>query len=209
LISAEIQKSLESSRQKLQLKETALLDKKAAFIEEVKRLLPSKFDRAISEIIASNANHVNELTADELRKMKSAIAEERPKAIQKGITALETSDWLWCQSSGVTSGNDPIGYSGVNEQGAIWQSLHNYSKDVETILQRFGLQVEKRMASYSFSPFHLSVPRIYTGTTKERLQEINEGFIIAHEEYCKSKSEVNSLEEQLTRTKAKERYDSV
>jgi hypothetical protein len=205
--SKDIEKELESAHQELELKEKNLLDLKATFIGEVRHLLPNHIERTISEIISANASRVEAISTDELRKMKSALAQQKDQAIEKGISALQSADWLWRSTSGVHTERDPIDILGLNEGGPIWQSLQSYSKDLEATFKSFGFEVEERLYTASRSRFLIDFPRAYH-QKKERLQEINEAIGKAHEEYVAAKGKISSLEAQLKRTLAREKFEA-
>ncbi len=205
MTSAEVAKNLDSARKELQLKEKVLLEKKEAFIARVQAILPDAVDRAISTVISRNADRVEAFPAEQLRTMKKALAEEKPKAIEKGMFALRSSDWLWCPYSATVRGKDPLGWLGVNEDGPIWQSLQKYSNDLESIFKKFGFKVEE---GYYGSPFRLHIPR-GAGGRKDELEDLNKAVGPAGREYYDLKFKVTCLERELKETKAREKFESV
>src|SRR5208282_2544784 len=129
--SAEVTRNLDSAREELKVKERTLAEKKEAFLEKVQAILPDRIEHAISAVISRNAELVEKLSADVLGKMKKALAEGKPKAVEKGVSSLRSSDWMWCPSSDTASGRAPFSWPGINEEGPIWQSLQSYSRDLE------------------------------------------------------------------------------
>ncbi len=206
--SGEVEKNLDVARNQLQLKEGTLVKKKEAFIQKVQAILPNNIERGITQIISRNAGLVQKLPAVELATMKKALAEEKPKAIEKGVSSLRSNNWMWCPPPSTSTGRDPISWSGVNEDGPIWLSLQSYSGNLEGILKKYGLKVEEQVVTYSRSPFWVRIPR-GAGENKEELEELSRAVAEASKEYCDAKLKVTSLERELEETKARERYESV
>jgi|SRR5208282_1886873 len=204
--SAEVARNLDSAREELKLKERTLVEKKDAFLEKVQATLPDRIEHAISAVISRNAELVEKLSSDELGKMKKALGEEKPKAVEKGISSLRSSDWMWCSSSGTAMGRAPFSWPGINEEGPIWQSLQSYSKDLESILKKYGFKLEEQM-KFSMSPFRVILPKSAEGK-KEELDELNHAVGKANKEYCDAKRKVTYLEQLLKETKAREKYES-
>jgi hypothetical protein len=204
--SAEVARNLDSAREELNLKEKTLVENKEAFLQKVQTTLPDKIEHAISAVISRNAELVEKLSTEELGKMKKALGEEKPKAIEKGVSALRSSDWMWCPSSGTATGRAPFSWPGINEEGPIWQSLQTYSKDLENILKKYGFKLEEQM-KFSMSPFRVILPKSTEGK-KEELDDLNHAVGKANKEYCDAKRKVTYLEQLLKETKAREKYES-
>jgi hypothetical protein len=205
--SAEVARNLDSAREELNLKERMLVEKKEAFLQKVQAMLPDRIEHAISSVISRNAELVEKLSSNELAKMKKALGEEKPKAIEKGVSSLRASDWMWCPSSGTTTGRAPFSWPGINEEGPIWQSLQTYSKDLETILKKYGFKLEEQIAKFSMSPFKVMLPKS-TEAKKEELDDLNHVVGKANKEYCDAKRKVAYLEQLLKETKAREKYEA-
>src|SRR5208282_5452948 len=209
--SAEVTRNLDSAREELKVKERTLAEKKEAFLEKVQAILPDRIEHAISAVISRNAELVEKLSADELGKMKKALAEEKPKALEKGVSSLRSSNWMWCPSSGTgtatATGRAPFSWPGINEEGPIWQSLQSYSKDLESILKKYGFKLEEQIAKFSMSPFRIILPKSAEGK-KEELDELNHAVGKANKEYCDAKRKVTYLEQLFKETKAREKYEA-
>jgi len=205
--SAEVARTLDSAREELKVKERTLSEKKDVFLEKVQAMLPEKIEHTISAIVAHNAELVEKLSSNELAKMKKTLGEEKPKAVEKGISALRASDWTWCPSSGTATGRAPFSWPGINEEGPIWQALQTYSKDLETILKKYGFKLEEQNVKFSISPFKVALPKS-TETKKEDLDDLNHAVGKANKEYCDSKRKVGQLEQVLKETKAREKYEA-
>jgi hypothetical protein len=204
--SAEVARNLDSAREELNLKEKTLVEKKEAFLQRVQAMLPDRIEHAISAVISHNAELVEKLASNELAKMKKALGEEKTKAVEKGVSSLRASDWMWCPTSGTTTGRAPFSWPGINEEGPIWQSLQTYSKDLETILKKYGFKLEEQM-KFSMSPFKVILPKS-TEAKKEELDDLNHEVGKANKEYCDAKRKVSYLEQLLKETKAREKYEA-
>ena len=204
--SAEVARNLDSAPQELNLKEKTLVENKEAFLQKVQTTLPDKIENAISAVISRNAELVEKLSTEELGKMKKALGEEKPKAIEKGVSSLRSSDWTWCPSSGTATGRAPFSWPGINEEGPIWQSLQTYSKDLENILKKYGFKLEEQM-KFSMSPFRVILPKSTEGK-KEELDDLNHAVGKANKEYCDAKRKVTYLEQLLKETKAQRNIES-
>ncbi|HKM76253.1 MAG TPA: hypothetical protein VJZ32_07535 [Candidatus Bathyarchaeia archaeon] len=205
--SAEVARNLDSAREELRLKERTLVEKKEAFLAKVQAMLPDRIEHAISAVISRNAELVEKLSSNELAKMKKALTDEKPKAVEKGVSSLRSSDWMWCPSSGTATGRAPFSWPGINEEGPIWQSLQSYSKDLESILKKYGFKLEEQTAKFSMSPFRVILPKSAEGK-KEELDDLNHAVGKANKEYCDTKRKVTYLEQLLKETKAREKYET-
>src|SRR5208337_307849 len=204
--SGEVEKSLNLARDELKAKEKTLLEKKEAFIAGIQAMLPRHIDQAISGVISRNADLVQKLPSGDLAAMKRALSDEKPKAVEKGVSALRSSDWMWCRSSSTATQRDPFFIGGVSEGGPIWQSLQSYSRDVELILKKYSFMIDIHSSGYTMNPFQVPIPIGYRQT--KELNELNKAVGQAGTEYCQAKENVKALEQQLSETKARERYDS-
>jgi hypothetical protein len=73
-----------------------------------------------NSVVSENSTQVNKMSEEEIRSMKRELDEAKPKAIRDAFQAFDSSDyWLKCGSLHSSSGTNPIGYFGVNEEGPL------------------------------------------------------------------------------------------
>ena len=140
--SKEIQQQLDLTRTELENSQQQLLESKTALAKKLREAFSGFVDSAIRRLVEKNVSRIDQLSPEELRKMKIEIEKEKPKAIENALKAFDSSPgWLWCPSSATGYREDPIDNSGVSEEGAIWRVLQGYSRPLEEIFTRYGLSV--------------------------------------------------------------------
>jgi hypothetical protein len=194
--STEVEKKLASARFELEEQKKALLEAKEALIKRIENILPKFVDSAISTVVSFNAPRVEQMSIDEIRKMKEKLETEKTGAIEAGIDSLRSCpDWLWCPQSSTSTSSDPIDSLGITYEGAIWKSFENYSQSLERILAAHGLKIEEGYRRSPFKPWFLS---------DEELKELNKTVGRAHQIYCATRSTCRSLEDSLKAARARE-----
>jgi hypothetical protein len=201
--SKEIQEKLDLAHTELEGKRQQLLESKSALIRELRDVFPGFVDGAIRRVVEKNASRIDQLSTEELAKMKMEIEKEKPKAIENAFREFDSSpDWLWCPSSGTRSKEDPFAFVGIGEEGPIWKLLEEYSKPLEKILARYGLSVT--VPTVMDRPLKLP----YRFLEDPRLKEYNVAVGRAHEEFCEAKGKAEALEVELKEIKALEKFES-
>ncbi len=203
-LSEDAKMKLEAMRLELEATQKALLEMRDAFIKDLEVILPVSVDKAISKIISLNADLVEQLPKEKLAELKKELAEEKPKAMEKGLSSLRSSpEWLWSPSSGARTQRDPLDHlHGIRTEGAIWTSFEKYSLNLETIFRKHGFKIES-------GDYHQSVFSVSGLLEPDRsLHERNEAIGRAHREYYKAKWDFNIHEKRLNEAKARERFDS-
>ncbi len=206
--SKETQQRLDLARTELENSQQQLLESKMVLLQKLREAFPGFVDLAIRRLVEKNASRIDQLSPEELRKMKIEIEKEKPKAIEKALKAFDASqDWLWCRSSATGYREDPIDDSGVSEEGAIWKLLQGYSKPLEEIFTRYGLSVGVPMvADATITDSPLKLP--YRFLEDHALKELNIAVGEAHEGFCRAKRDVEVLERELKETEALEKFES-
>jgi hypothetical protein len=206
--SKEIQQGLDLARTELEKSKQQLLQSKMALAQRLRDAFSGFVDSAIRRLVEKNASRIDQLSPEELRKMKIEIEKEKPKAIENALKAFDSCPgWLWCPSSATGYREDPIDDSGVSEEGAIWKVLQGYSRNLEEIFPRYGLSVGLPMVpGATITDYPLKLP--YRFLQDHALKELNIAVGEAHESFCRSKRDVEVLERQLKETGALERFES-
>ena len=197
--STQIEKKLSLARIELKKGEKQLLEKKELLIRGIEAILPKFIDKAITTVVSCNAARIDQMSVDELRKMKEELEGEKPIAIQTGATALRTSpDWLSCFESGMTAPRAAIDQSGLSQFGPIWKAFENYSRSLESVFARYGLKVGDDYQN-ALKPMILH---------RQAVLVPNRAVGDAHVNYCVVKYRCDSLEESLREAKAREKFES-
>ncbi len=206
--SKEIQQRLGLARTELEKSQKQLLESKATLIERLRETFPGFADSAIRRLVEKNASRIDQMSPEELKKMKIEIEKQKPKAIENALKAFDACpDWLWCRSSATGYREDPIDDSGVSEEGAIWKVLQGYSKPLEEIFARYGVGVGLPMVpGATITDYPLKLP--YRFLEDHALKELNITVGEAHESFCRAKRDVEVLERQLKETGALEKFES-
>jgi exonuclease VII large subunit len=206
--SKEIQQRLDLARTELEKSQQQLVESKTALIQKLREAFPGFVDSAIRRLVEKSASRIDQMSPEELRKMKMEIEKEKPKAIENALKAFDSSPgWLWCPSSATGYREDPIDDSGVSEEGAIWKVLQGYSKPLEEIFTRYGLSVGLPMVpGATITDYPLKLP--YRFLEDHALKELNIAVGEAHEGFCRAKRDVEVLERQLKETGAREKFES-
>ena len=199
--SKEIQERLDVARTELENSQQLLLESKSVLIQNLREVFPGFVDSAIGRLVEKNASRIDQMSPEELRKMRMEIEKEKPKAIESALKTFDSCpDWLWCRSSTRAYKEDPIDDSGVSEEGGIWKLLQRYSKPLEEIFTRYGLGV----IGAADSPLKLP----YRFLEDHGLKELNLAVGEAHESFCRAKRDVGVLERQLKEAGAREKFES-
>jgi hypothetical protein len=206
--SKEIQQRLDLARTELEKSQQQLLESKTVLVQKLREVFPGLVDSAIRRLVEKNASRIDQLSPEELRKMKIEIEKEKPKAVENALNAFDSCpDWLWCPSSATGYKEDPIDDFGVSEEGAIWKVLQGYSRPLEEIFTRYGLSVGLPMVpGATITDYPLKVP--YRFLEDHALKELNIAVGEAHEGFCRAKRDVEVLERQLKETGAREKFES-
>ena len=206
--SKEIQQRLDMARTELEKRQQQLLGSKTVLVQKLREVFPGFVDLAIRRLVEKNASRIDQMSPEELRKMKIEIENEKPKAIENALKTFDScSDWLWCPSSATGYREDPIDDSGVSEGGSIWKVLQGYSKPLEGIFTRCGVSVGLPMVSdATITDYPLKLP--YRFLEDHALKELNTAVGEAHERFCRLKRDVEVLEIQLKETGAVEKFES-
>ena len=206
--SKEIQQRLDLARTELEKRQQQLLESKMVLVQKLREAFPGFVDSAIRRLVEKNASRIDQLSPEELRKMKIEIENEKPKAIENALKTFDSCpDWLWCPSSATGYREDPIDDSGVSEGGSIWKVLQGYSKPLEGIFTRCGVSVGLPMVSdATITDYPLKLP--YRFLEDHALKELNIAVGEAHERFCRLKRDVEVLEIQLKETGAVEKFES-
>ena len=206
--SKEIQQRLDLARTELENSQQQLLESKTALIRKLREAFPGFVDSAIRRLVEKNASRIDQMSPEELKKMKMEIEKEKPKAIENALKAFDSSpDWLWCPSSATGYREDPIDDSGVSEEGAIWKMLQGYSRPLEDIFARYGISVGLPIVpGATITDYPLKLP--YRFLQDHALKELNIAVGEAHEGFCKAKRDVEVLERELKETEALEKFES-
>ena len=206
--SKEIQQQLDLARTELENSQQQLLESKTTLTKKLRETFYGFVDLAIRRLVEKNASRIDQMPPEELRKMKIEIEKEKPKAIENALKAFDSSPgWLWCPSSATGYREDPIDNSGVSEEGAIWNVLQGYSKPLEEIFTRYGLNVGLPMdPGATITDYPLKLP--YRFLEDHALKELNIAVGEAHEGFCRAKRDIEALEIQLKETEALEKFES-
>jgi len=206
--SKEIQQRLDMARTELEKRQQQLLGSKTVLVQKLREVFPGFVDLAIRRLVEKNASRIDQMSPEELRKMKIEIENEKPKAIENALKTFDSCpDWLWCPSSATGYREDPIDDSGVSEGGSIWKVLQGYSKPLEGIFTRCGVSVGLPMVSdATITDYPLKLP--YRFLEDHALKELNTAVGEAHERFCRLKRDVEVLEIQLKETGAVEKFES-
>jgi hypothetical protein len=206
--SKEIQQRLDLARTELEKWQQQLLESKTVLVQKLREVFPGLVDSAIRRLVEKNASRIDQLSPEELRKMKIEIEKEKPKAVENALNAFDSCpDWLWCPSSATGYKEDPIDDFGVSEEGAIWKVLQGYSRPLEEIFGRYGLSVGLPMVpDATITDYPLKLP--YRFLEDHALKELNIAVGEAHERFCRAKRDVEVLERQLKETEAVEKFES-
>jgi hypothetical protein len=177
-------------------------------VQKLREAFPGFVDSAIRRLVEKNASRIDQLSPEELRKMKIEIEKEKPKAIETALKAFDSCpDWLWCPSSATGYREDPIDDSGVSEEGAIWKVLQRYSRPLEEIFARYGLGVGVPVVpGATITGYPLKLP--YRFLEDHALKELNIAVGEAHEGFCRAKRDVEALERELKENEALEKFES-
>ena len=206
--SKEIQQRLDLARTELENSQQQLLESKTVLLQKLREVFPGFVDLAIRRLVEKNASRIDQMSPEELRKMKIEIENEKPKAIENALKAFDSCpDWLWCRSSATGYREDPIDDSGVSEEGAIWKVLQGYSRPLEEIFARYGLGVGVPVVpDATVTGYPLKLP--YRFLEDHALKELNIAVGEAHEGFCRTKRDVEVLERELKETGALEKFES-
>ena len=206
--SKEIQERLDLARTELEKNQQQLLESKTVLLQKLREAFTGFVDSAIRRLVEKNASRIDQMSPEELRKMKIEIENEKPKAIENALKAFDSSpDWLWCPSSATGYREDPIDYSGVSEEGAIWKVLQGYSRPLEEIFARYGLSVGLPMVpDATITDYPLKLP--YRFLEDHALKEPNIAVGEAHIGFCRAKRDVEVLERELKENEALEKFES-
>ena len=206
--SKEIQQRLDLARTELEIEQQQLLGSKMVLVQKLREVFPGFVDSAIRRLVEKNVSRIDQLSPEELRKMKIEIENEKPKAIENALKAFDACpDWLWCRSSATGYREDPIDDSGVSEEGAIWKALQRYSRPLEEIFARYGLGVGVPVvADATVTGYPLKLP--YRFLEDHALKELNIAVGEAHERFCRAKRDVEVLERELKENEALEKFES-
>jgi hypothetical protein len=206
--SKEIQQRLDLARTELENSQQLLLESKTVLLQKLREAFTGFVDLAIRRLVEKNASRIDQMSPEELRKMKIEIENEKPKAIENALKAFDSSpDWLWCRSSATGYTEDPIDDSGVSEEGAIWKVLQGYSRPLEEIFARYGLSVGLPMGpDATITDYPLKLP--YRFLEDHALKEPNIAVGEAHEGFCRAKRDVEVLERELKENEALEKFES-
>jgi hypothetical protein len=206
--SKEIQQQLDLARTELENRQQQLLESKTALTKKLREAFSDFVDLAIKKLVEKNASRIDQMPPEELRKMKIEVEKEKPKAIENALKAFDSNpSWLWCPSSATGYREDPIGNSGVTEEGAIWKVLQGYSRPLEEIFTRYSLSVGLPMdPGATITDYPLKVP--YRFLEDHALKELNIAVGEAHEGFCRAKRDVEVVEIQLKETGALEKFES-
>jgi len=206
--SKEIQQRLDLARTELEKIQQQLLGSKTVLVQKLREVFPGFVDLAIRRLVEKNASRIDQLSPEELRKMKIEIENEKPKAIENALEAFDSCpDWLWCRSSATGYREDPIDDSGVSEEGAIWKVLQGYRRPLEEIFARYGLGVGVPVVpDATVTGYPLKLP--YRFLEDHALKELNIAVGEAHEGFCRAKRDVEVLERELKENEALEKFES-
>jgi len=206
--SKEIQQRLGLARTELENSQQQLLESKTVLVQKLREAFPGFVDLAIRRLVEKNASRIDQMSPEELRKMKIEIENEKPKAIENALKAFDSCpDWLWCRSSATGYKEDPIDDSGVSEEGAIWKVLQGYSKPLEEIFARYGLGIGIPVVSdATVTGYPLKLP--YRFLEDHALKELNIAVGEAHEGFCRAKRDVEVLVSELKENEALEKFES-
>ena len=206
--SNETQQRLDLARTELENSQQQLLESKTVLVRKLREAFPGFVDSAIRRLVEKNASRIDQLSPEELRKMKMEIEKEKPKAIETALKAFDSCpDWLWCRSSAKGYREDPIDDSGVSEEGAIWKVLQGYSRPLEEIFARYGLGVGVPVVpDATVTGYPLKLP--YRFLEDHALKEVNIAVGEAHEGFCRAKRDVEVLERELKETEALKKFES-
>jgi len=206
--SKEIQQRLDLARTELENNQQQLLESKTALVQKLRGAFTGFVNLAIRRLVEKNASRIDQMSPEELRKMKIEIEKEKPKAIENALKAFDSCpDWLWCPSSATGYREDPIDDSGVSEEGAIWKVLQGYSRPLEEIFARYGLSVGAPVVpGATITDYPLKLP--YRFLEDHALKELNIAVGEAHERFCRAKRDVEVLERELKETEALEKFES-
>jgi len=206
--SKEIQQRLDLARTELEKSQQQLLGSKTVLVQKLREVFPGFVDLAIRRLVEKNASRIDQLSPEELRKMKIEIENEKPKAIENALKAFDSCpDWLWCRSSATGYREDPIDDSGVSEEGAIWKVLQGYRRPLEEIFARYGLGVGVPVVpDATVTGYPLKLP--YRFLEDHALKELNIAVGEAHEGFCRAKRDVEVVESELKENEALEKFES-
>jgi hypothetical protein len=206
--SKEIQQRLDLARTELENSQQLLLESKTVLVQRLREAFAGFVDSAIRRLVEKNASRIDQMSPEELRKMRIEIEKEKPKAIETALKAFDSCpDWLWCPSSASAYKEDPIDDSGVSEEGAIWKVLQGYSRPLEEIFARYGLSDGLPVVSgATITDYPLKLP--YRFLEDHALKESNIAVGEAHEGFCRAKRDVEVLERELKETGALEKFES-
>jgi len=84
--SKEIQQRLDLARTELENSQQQLLESKMVLVQKIREVFPGFVDSAIRRLVEKNASRIDQLSPEELRKMRMEIEKEKPKAIE---------NWIW------------------------------------------------------------------------------------------------------------------
>jgi hypothetical protein len=202
--SVEIEKELQSTHEHLQNAEKRLLEAKKILVQKIEEVFPRFVESVVDSVVSENSTRISKMSEEEIRKMKRELNEAKPKAIQETIQAFSSSDyWLKCESLHVSSGKDPIGYFGVNEEGPLWKMLEAYREPFVLVFAKYALKTDEQ----STSGYRLDLTRLAYHFLKDRgLEEFNKSLGKAHREYCETRFKLESWERKLDRAKALEKF---
>jgi hypothetical protein len=206
--SKEIQQRLDLARTELENSQQLLLESKTVLLQKLREAFTGFVDLAIRRLVEKNASRIDQMSPEDLRKMKIEIENEKPKAIENALKAFDSSpDWLWCRSSATGYKEDPIDDSGVSEEGAIWKVLQGYSRPLEETFARYGLSVGTPVVpGATITDYPLKLP--YRFLEDHALKGPNIAVGEAHEGFCKAKRDLEVLERELKETEALEKFES-
>jgi exonuclease VII large subunit len=206
--SKEIQQQVDLARTELEKSKQQLLESKTVLVQKLREAFPGFAHSAIRKLVEKNASRIDQMSPEELKKMKIEIEKEKPKAIENALKKFDSCpDWLWCPSSATGYKEDPIDDSGVSEEGAIWKVLQGYSRPLEETFARYGLSVGVPVVpGATIDDYPLKLP--YRFLEDHALKELNNAVGEAHESFCRAKRDVEVLERQLKETGALEKFES-